>query len=84
MAEEEQAGADMQEDEAYVEYEEPGLEGEGAGEEDGGEPMDVSCALRLRARAFACTWGARVPAWLFGRLFSLAHEPCALPHCMRA
>ena len=40
MAEEEQVAADMQEDEAYVEYDEGGLEAEG-GQEEGGE-VDVS------------------------------------------
>ena len=46
--EEEQVAADMQEDEAYVEYDEGGLEAEG-GEEEGGEPMDVSFSFFARA-----------------------------------
>ena len=47
MAEEEQVAADMQEDEAYVEYDEGGLEAEG-GQEEGGE-VDVSFFCRARA-----------------------------------
>jgi hypothetical protein len=60
--EEEQVAADMQEDEAYLEYDEGGLEAEG-GAEEGGEPMDVSflfvCARAVKhARHLGAAAGA--------------------------